>query len=190
MARPKQVSDEVLVATARRVFLEKGPQVSVGVIAKRLKVSPASIFHRVRTKNNLLVMALWPADPPELMQLQRGPIPDVPVDKQLVAILTGLNSYFATAVPALFLLVSAGVRMRPTKVRGQSKDDPMQLRLRAALTQWLSRSNSVPAAAALAAADTVLGAIEARYMHVYLGGLRSTLATDRKYVRDLVRLVL
>src|SRR5208337_129799 len=125
MARPKQVSDEVLVATARRVFLEKGPQVSVGAIAKRLKVSPASIFHRVRTKNNLLVMALWPADPPELMQLQRGPIPDVPVDKQLVAILTGLNSYFATAVPALFLLVSAGVRMRPTKVRGQSKDDPM-----------------------------------------------------------------
>jgi hypothetical protein len=114
----------------------------------------------------------------------------VPVDKQLVAILTGLNSYFATAVPALFLLVSAGVRMRPTKVRGKSKDDPMQLRLRAALTQWLARSNSVPAAAALAAADTVLGAIEARYMHVYLGGLRSTLATDRKYVRDLVRLVL
>jgi AcrR family transcriptional regulator len=190
MARPKQVSDEILVATARRVFLEKGPQVSVGAIAKRLKVSPASIFHRVRTKNNLLVMALWPADPPELMQLQRGPIPGVPIDEQLVAILTGLNSYFATAVPALFLLVSAGVRMRPTKVRGKTKDDPMQLRLRAALTQWLRRSKAVPAAAALAAADTVLGAIEARYMHVYLGGLRSTLATDRKYVRDLVRLIL
>jgi len=190
MARPKQVSDEDLVATARRVFLEKGPQVSVGVIAKRLKVSPASIFHRVRTKDKLLMMALWPADPPELLQLQRGPIQKVPVDKQLVAILTGLNSYFAIAVPALFMLISAGVRKRPTKVRGKSKADPMMLRLRAALTQWLARSKAVPASAALAAADTILGAIEARYMHAYLGGLRSTVASDRKYVRDIVRLVL
>ena len=190
MARPKQVSDEDLVATARRVFLERGPRVSVGVIAKRLKVSSASIFHRVGTKNKLLVMALLPAEPPELMQLQRGPVLDLPVDEQLVEILTGLNSYFATAVPALFMLFSAGVRMRPTRVRGKTKDDPMQLRLRAALTQWLARSKAVPAANALATADTVLGAIESRYMHVYLGGLRSTPASDRKYVRDVVRLVL
>jgi len=160
------------------------------VIAKRLKISPASIFHRVSTKNKLLVMALLPADPPELMQLQRGPVPDVPPEEQLVAILTGLNFYFATAVPAMFLLISAGVRMRPTKVRGKSEDDPMQLRLRAALTQWLRRSNFVAATDAVAAADTVLGAIEARYMHVYLGGIRSTPVSDRKYVRDLVRLIL
>jgi AcrR family transcriptional regulator len=191
MARPKQVSDEDLVATARRVFLEKGPQVSVGVIARRLKVSPASIFHRVRTKNKLLVLALWPADPPELLQFQRGPMPagDSPKE-QLIALLTGLNAYFATAVPALFLLVSAGVPMRPTKARGKNKDDPMQIRLRAALAQWLVRGSAVPSAAALAAADTLLGAIEARYMHVYLGGIKSTPAADRKYVRDLVELVL
>jgi AcrR family transcriptional regulator len=191
MARPKQVSDEDLVATARRVFLEKGPQVSVGVIARRLKVSPASIFHRVRTKNKLLVLALWPADPPELLQLQRAPLPEGDSAKeQLIALLTGLNAYFATAVPALFLLVSAGVPMKPTKARGKSKDDPMQIRLRAALAQWLVRGGAVPSAAALAAADTLLGAIEARYMHVYLGGIKSTPAADRKYVRDLVELVL
>jgi AcrR family transcriptional regulator len=190
MARPKQVSDEELIATARQVFLEKGPAVSVGVIAKRLKVSSASIFHRVNTKNNLLIKALVPAEPPELLQLQRGPVRDIPVDEQLVEILTGLNSYFATAVAALFMLFSAGVRMRATKIRGKSKDDPMQLRLRAALTQWLARSQAVPASTAQAAADTILGAIEARYIHVYLGGLRSTPATDRNYVRYVVGLVL
>jgi AcrR family transcriptional regulator len=190
MARPKQVSDEDLVATARRVFLEKGPQVSVGVIARRLKVSPASIFHRVRTKNKLLVMALWPADPPELAQLLRGPLPGVPVKEQLATILTGLNSYFATAVPALFLLVSAGVPMKPTRARGKHRDDPMQIRLRATLAQWLVRAEAVPAGSALAAADTLLGAIEARFMHVYLGGIKSTPASDRKYVHELVELLL
>jgi AcrR family transcriptional regulator len=172
------------------VFLEKGPAVSVGVIARRLRVSPASIFHRVRTKNKLLLMALWPADPAELLQLQRGPVAGSAIDEQLVEILTGLISYFAVAVPALFLLVSAGVPMRPTKARGKAKDDPMQLRLRAALAHWLVRGNAVPAAAALAAADTVMGAIEARYMHVYLGGIKSTPAADRKYIRDLVDLLL
>ena len=190
MARPKQVSDEDLIATARAVFLEKGPAVSVGVIARRLRVSPASIFHRVRTKNKLLLMALWPAEPPELAQLQRGPVADSPLADQLVEILTGLNSYFAVAVPALFLLVSAGVPMRPTRARGKAKDDPMQLRLRAAVAQWLVRGNAIAPAAALAAGDTLMGAIEARYMHVYLGGIKSTPASDRKYVRDLVDLLL
>jgi hypothetical protein len=108
----------------------------------------------------------------------------------LITLLTGLNSYFATAVPALFLLVSAGVAMRPTRARGKHKDDPTQIRLRAALAQWLVRANAVAPALALAAADTVLGAIEARYMHVYLGGLRSTPASDRKFVNELVHLVL
>lgn len=190
MARPKQVSDEDLIATARAVFLEKGPAVSVGVIARRLRVSPASIFHRVRTKNRLLVMALFPAEPPELAQLQRGPAPDSPLPEQLVEILMGLNTYSAVAVPALFMLVSAGVPMKPTKARGKAKDDPMQLRLRAALAQWLVRGSAVPASAALAAADTLIGAIEARYMHVYLGGIKSTPAADRKFVHDLVDLLL
>jgi AcrR family transcriptional regulator len=190
MARPKQVSDADLIATARRVFLEQGAAVSVGVIARSLKVSPASIFHRVGTKNRLLELALWPTEPPEFALLQRGPLPGLPIPGQLEALLVGLNGYFATAVPALFLLVSAGVPMLPTRARGKRRDDPIMLRLRVALAQWLARASVLPSGEATVAADTLIGALEARYMHVYLGGIRNTAASDRKYVRDLVRLVL
>ena len=46
--RPRQFSDDELLQTARRCFLEHGPGVSTGLIAEELGVSQAALFKRFK----------------------------------------------------------------------------------------------------------------------------------------------
>jgi AcrR family transcriptional regulator len=188
MGRPKRVSDEQIKAMARRVFLEKGPSVAVGVIARRLKVSPASLFHRVKTKERLLVASLWPPDPPELAIMAAGLRPDTPLRTQLTAILQGLDSYLAIAVPASFMLFAGGV---PTGVTKKRRGAPAMVRIRTLLAAWLESANGHHKLDALhcqTAAEAMIGALEGRNMHVYLGGMKSSLPARRRFIGELVEL--
>src|ERR671927_1546002 len=99
MARPRQLSDEALLATARRCFLEHGPGVSTQVIARELGVSQPALFKRFATKDALLHAALAPAraDWPRLVEEPPG---EGDVREQLVAIALELSSFFERLVPA------------------------------------------------------------------------------------------
>jgi len=46
MGRPKEVTDEQIVAAARRCFLERGTGVSAVEIARELGVSHTTVFNR------------------------------------------------------------------------------------------------------------------------------------------------
>lgn len=186
MARPKQVTDDQLMQAARKVFLKKGAKAPVSAIAKELKVTPAALFHRYKSKERMLIDALWPGNPAELAMLETGPVPRIDVREQLVEILLGLTSYLALAVPAMFLLHTAGV---PLGRKPRNKKKLNMLSLHIELAKWLQRAAArrririkIPAIAA----EALLGALETRYLRGYLLGETFTPNENRAFISELV----
>ena len=60
MGRPREVTDEQIVAVARRCFLKRGAGVSAADIAKELGVSHTTLFNRFGSKEGLMLAALGP----------------------------------------------------------------------------------------------------------------------------------
>jgi len=74
MARPRSISDEQILHTARECFLAHGPSVSTDVIAEQLGVSSPALFTRFRSKNELMMAALVPQGPaPWIPLVEAGP---------------------------------------------------------------------------------------------------------------------
>src|SRR5690606_40708283 len=96
MGRRRQVSDLQITAAAREVFLDRGPNAPVALIAKKLGVSTATLFQRAGSKQQLILMALSQPDASPTVELERGLPPGVEPREQLARILdrksTRLNS--------------------------------------------------------------------------------------------------
>lgn len=55
IGRPKEVSDEHIVAIARRCFLERGGSISAADIAREIGVSHTTLFNRFGSKQGLML---------------------------------------------------------------------------------------------------------------------------------------
>jgi AcrR family transcriptional regulator len=109
MPRPKQFTDEQILQTARRCFLEHGARVSTARIAAEIGLSQAALFKRFQTKENLMISALQIEEEPEwLARVKRGPTPG-PIDVQLRAIASEATLFFRALVPRMMVLQSAGI---------------------------------------------------------------------------------
>lgn len=108
MARPRQVSDDEILETARSVFLQRGAKVSTSVIAEALGVSAAALFKRFGNKKNLLFEALGPGRSIEWIEhVRRGP-DQRPLAVQLHDIATRAVRFFRRMMPAMMVVKSAG----------------------------------------------------------------------------------
>ncbi|MVN86364.1 TetR family transcriptional regulator [Deinococcus sp. HMF7620] len=58
MARPRQISDEQIVAAAQEVFLEQGFSATTAAIARRAGVSEGTLFNRFTSKEDLFAAAI------------------------------------------------------------------------------------------------------------------------------------
>jgi AcrR family transcriptional regulator len=186
MPRPKLVSDEQLMKAARRVFLKDGFKAPVAAVAKELGVTPAALFHRVKSKERLFLQALYPKDPPELQALEGRPAEGGRVQEQLIEILSGLTEYLSHAMPAMFHLHSGGL---PVGRKKYKKPPNVMLRLHIGLAKWLRYAASrgtIRIKNPVIAAEALLGALEARYLRGYLLGETFTPAENRAFVSDLV----
>jgi len=186
MPRPKQVSDEQITAAARKVFRQVGVKAPVALVAAALGVTPAALFHRTGSKEQLFVMAMRPTQPHQfklLKLLKAGPAADTPVRAQLTEILTRLGAHLAVTSPNLFLLFAAGLlkpEMRKLDLPGKTRRH---------LAAWLQRaqpSGDLLCSSPSVMADALVGSIEARHMYGYLNGLETTVAKERRFVRHLV----
>jgi hypothetical protein len=151
-------------------------------------VSPATLFVRMGSKRRLITAALWPPDPPVLDTLEQGMGAGAPIEPQLVAIVSQLARYVEEEIPATFTLYAAGLRAKP----GDDFSDVTPVRLRRALAAWLREAVAAGqvACAPRTAADLILGALEARAMHAFLGKRQIPLRATRAFVRSLVATVL
>ncbi len=102
MGRRKTISDEDLLATARRVFLEHGHGVAAKVIAKAAGVSEGVLFQRFASKNELFFAAMVPPslDVAELLR------PGTAAGREGMRNLTfAMTAYFRQSLPVLVTLM-------------------------------------------------------------------------------------
>ncbi|MDX2015525.1 MAG: helix-turn-helix domain-containing protein [Myxococcaceae bacterium] len=176
MARPRVMSDEQLEAAAREVFLELGPAAPVADVARRLGVTQAALFHRLGSKEALMLKALCPGAPHALAAFAQTPRTDVTAHQQLAPTLKALLDFLRQAIPGLVILRGAGIALEKALPPGP----PPPIAMRAALASFLSMAAEKGLVAlddAAASADAVLGALEARVLNEFLGG-RSFIEPD------------
>ena len=184
MPRRREISDAQITRVARKVFLEQGVQVPVSVVAMELGVSPATLFVRMGTKAKLISAALWPPDPLVLQELESGKFDDGEFSEQLVKIVLAIAEFVDAEIPATFTLYAAGLRPNATA----DFSDATPRRLRRALTRWLRdavRAGKVVCEPRMAT-EALIGTVEARSMHAFLGKRTFTERETRTFVRALV----
>ena len=88
------MTDEQIVAAARRCFLERGARVSAEDIARELGLTHTTLFNRFGSKEALMVAALRPPEKiPSVAAFEAGP-DDRPIRKQLVEHCKVMSGYF------------------------------------------------------------------------------------------------
>jgi len=185
--RRRSVTDAQINKAARRVFLEHGTQAPVAWVAQELGVSPATLFVRMGSKKRLISAALWPPDPPVLETLEQGVGGRIPVERQLRAIVVALARYVEEEIPATFTLYAAGLRAKP----GEDFSDVTPARLRRSLAKWLRQAfPGGMTCTPRTGADLILGALEARAMHAFLGKRAIPVRETRAFLRALLATVL
>lgn len=138
MGRPKTVSDEDLRQTARRCFLEHGPNLSIGTIAAELGISDAAIIKRVGSKEKLLRSCLSGGPPMHFLSAMRsGPI-EGPLAEQLERHLEAITEVVKERIPSLIAIRLSDIDL----VEFISADDrePPPITVRRELGAWLDRA--------------------------------------------------
>jgi AcrR family transcriptional regulator len=186
MPRPKQVTDEQISLAARHVFREVGVNAPVSLVAKALGVTPAALFHRTGSREQLFIMALRPSRPEQfklLKVMSDGPVDGTPVQLQLEEILTRLSAHLAVVSPNVFMMFAAGMyRHRGTKAN-------LPLRTRRHLAAWLERARRRGGwrfRNAVVLAEALVGALEGRHLYGYLHGRHFSVPGERRFVRALL----
>ena len=188
MGRPKQVTDEQIVAAARRCFLERGAGVSAGEIARELGVSHTTLFNRFGSKDALMIAALAPPEKVAwIAALEEGP-DDRPIRDQLVEHGTVISAYFQELHAGLSVLRAAGVK--PVR-RGREGESPPARALRA-LTGWLRRAQTQGRLGKCdvdTLAATILGALHGWALTARLCGESTTAAASERHVERFIALL-
>jgi len=109
MGRKKEKTDEEILTAARSCFIQYGPAVATGVIAKELGVSQATLFNRFNTKRELMFAALGPPERSRLDEMLSSSPDERPIRDQLVEIGTAAVDYFNETDPRLAVLKAAGL---------------------------------------------------------------------------------
>jgi AcrR family transcriptional regulator len=189
MSRPRTISDQALLLAARKIFLKQGVNAPVSAVAKELGVSVAALFFRMKSKENLLIRALLPPFPPVEVTLLEQEIPrKKDFRARLLELLTGLCGFLPEALPGFFLLHSAGVL--PMQ---KHSPDTIDIVLRNALAMWLQKAKArrlLSVSNPSAAADAIIGAMEARFLHAYLLQRKLTATQNSLFLETLLKVTL
>ncbi len=136
MARPRIISDEQILETARECFLEHGPSVSTDMIAEQLGVSPQALFKRFNNKQDLMLAAVAPTEQaPWIALVEAGP-DDRSLREQLTEILLLLADFFVDISRRMSVLRWSGVDWK--RLLDQFDEPPPLVDIRV-LSGWLSR---------------------------------------------------
>jgi AcrR family transcriptional regulator len=104
MARPRSITEEHVLETARQVFSELGRAASTREIARRAGVSEGVLYQRYGSKESLFFASLHPPAPP--LEVLFGTPPKNQARAHLLSLAERLTDYFARTLPAIHHLVS------------------------------------------------------------------------------------
>ena len=194
MGRPREVTDEQIVAAARRCFLKRGAAVSAAEIASELGVSHTTLFNRFGSKEGLMLAALGP--PTEkvawVTALEQGP-DERPIREQLIEHARVMSAFFQELQVGIGILQAAGIDVakahKKTKA-GSASSAPEQAYN--ALVEWLERAQHqgrLGKCDVHTLASTLLGALQGWAFTARVCGLPSSNAASKDYVERLVELL-
>ncbi len=186
MGRPRQISDEQILAAMRAHALEHGPGVSLDRVAEELAVSTPALLKRFGSRRELLLAALRPSvRPPWVERLAEGPS-DAPLEAQLRALFADATRSLAEVMPCILVLRESGIPIE--EVFPEEKPPEVALR---ALQRWLAaarKSRLVSAAETDTAAYAILGALQTRAMLAHITGSPFSPKAEAGYHAELARL--
>jgi len=137
LARPRTISDDQILETARECFLEHGPSVATDVIAERLGVSSQALYKRFHTKHELMLAAIAPCGEPNWIPLVEAGPDDRPLDVQLTEILHELADFFVEISRSMSVLRFSGIE--PKELLSRYDEAPPLKDIRV-LSAWLQRA--------------------------------------------------
>jgi AcrR family transcriptional regulator len=193
MTRPRSVSNEAILDATRFCAVEHGPAVSLDVIARRVGLTSPALLKRFRTRQELMIAALRPSDPPAwVASLASGP-DERPLEHQLNELLDRVLDFFSREMPCMTVLSESGF---PVDEIFDRKLAPPPFRSIWALSEWLKRaqqrgmidSQAIDGTDFEAVATGLLGALHGR---VFLSDFMGTAFWHRsrdEYVADLARI--
>jgi AcrR family transcriptional regulator len=190
VGRPKAVTDDQIVAAARRCFLERGARVSAADIARELGVSHTTLFNRFGSKEALLIAALGPPETiPWVAALEAGP-DDRPIRRQLVEHCQVVSAYFWELQAGLAVLQAAGIT--PEKIFHARSGEPPPAQALRALTAWLrsaQRQGRLARCDVETLAATILGALHNWAFTACVCGDSTAPTAGERYVERLIDLL-
>jgi AcrR family transcriptional regulator len=190
MGRPKEVTDERILAAARRCFLERGAGVSAGDIARELGVSHTTLFNRFGSKEGLMLAALGPpCDIGWVAALEAGP-DERPIREQLIEHAKVMAVFFQHLQAGFGVLQAAGID--PGKAYRGCEGQSAPERAYRALVAWLERAQAQQRLAKCDAetlASTILGALQGRAVTTRVCGERAGGVEGERYVERFIELL-
>jgi AcrR family transcriptional regulator len=109
MARPRTFSDEDILATARRLWLEGGPGVSTRDIAVAMGMSQPALLKRFGTRENLMIQAMLPRMEDDFVSRLPAADDPRPFADQLREVVHLAEAFLNEAMPRIALLKMAGM---------------------------------------------------------------------------------
>lgn len=190
MVRPRTVSDEQILETACRCFLEHGPSVSTETIASQLGVSAQALLKRFQTKRELLLASVLPPETAAwIPTVEAGP-DERPVRIQLSEIIDQLAEYYVDIARRMSVLQFAG--FGPADLHGRYQELPPLRNIRL-VASWFERAAGLGLIRTTnyqVTAMTVLSALHGPAMLTGFLGKHPTGHTRAEYVDAVVDLIL
>lgn len=190
MARPRSISDEQILETARDCFLEFGPQVPTDVIADKLGVSSQALYKRFHSKEELMIAAVRPPDRARWVSLVEAGPTDEPLDEQLRELLTQIGEFFVEIARRMSVLRFSGIDFKNLLSKYEEPPPVRHIRL---LSGWFERCwerGLIRKVDFPATAMTVLTSMHGPAMLGDMMGHPPTEHTSEEYINHLVDMFL
>jgi AcrR family transcriptional regulator len=139
MTRPRLVTSEAILEAARVCAVERGPNVSLEVIAERVGVTPPALLKRFGSREAMMIAALRTAEEPAWVQsLATGP-DDRPLEEQLAALFSRILEFFSSEAARMSTLCESRI---PINRIFDAERPPPPVQHTWALAGWLDRAHA------------------------------------------------
>ncbi len=188
MARPRQVSDEEIIAAARACIAEYGPNVSTAKIAERVGVSAQALLKRFGGKEQLLLAALKPPERPEWVAHLPDEDDERPLVEQLRDVTQAASVFFEGIAQRIFAIQWSTL---PTSLLRDGYDTPPPVYVVETVTRWLEQMHRRGLAAEVdfrVCATAMLGSIHVQSMLQYALGFNPSGRDRADYIDGVAEL--
>lgn len=187
MARPRLITNEQILSTTRACVLERGPGVSLEVVAEQLGVTSPALLKRFGSRVELMLAALRPPEAPSWIEdFEKGP-DERPLETQLVEHFGRLWDYFAETIPCVAALRESGLP-HDRIFEGKKNTPAAAIRAIASWVEQAQEQGLVEAEAPESVATAMLGALQIRSFTAHVAKVHFTARSNREYLVDLAQL--